>query len=519
MAWDMDLNNPIAGTHLDPRRLMYLRMQGADGMGGDMVQGEEGMGSDQPTSPTPAASTAPAVASAAAPVAASLGPVSANAASSVPAVGGAVDDDADWKRMEAALTSGMDDTPSANRVTSLEGQLAAETAQPSMKQRLLKLAIQAAPVIAGAIFGGSEGVAGATAGVNAADERSDQLGLDRQKVLRSQIESERGRQERQYERKLQLPITMGNMQMMRDYRRAQIGLGQVKAGISQQRADNASQKTRLESMVAGYDPDTGNPLPPERLAAVKQSQLGLDQANMSLKQAQEDLARARAAGIPEQLRIAEERVQQAGQASNIAMQVFMRDTYGLDMGGDPITGSPMDEQGHVLGWKAGGFVKPSGMEQSRGGQGEAIMEVGDNLIKTINDNRQNIGNVDAIIKSAFLGTPLADARASRIASELASYAALQPALHGFRGQDALNEFMKIIGGLPKDADALIEAIRGIRGTASVVAAHGKLRTYGGGDGGPVVPPQGASKLKKAPGNSGDSVENWGRDANGKIVRK
>jgi hypothetical protein len=112
--------------------------------------------------------------------------------------------------------------------------------------------------------------------------------------------------------------------------------------------------------------------------------------------------------------------------------------------------------------------KPSGQTRSRQDQAAAIDRASTGLIKTLEANKNKVGNVKAILESAFLRTPLADPELSGIATELASYAALQPALHGFRGQDALNEFMKIIGGVPKDADALIASIRAIQKTAGYV---------------------------------------------------
>lgn len=109
--------------------------------------------------------------------------------------------------------------------------------------------------------------------------------------------------------------------------------------------------------------------------------------------------------------------------------------------------------------------KPGGQTQSRRDQAKVISTAADGLIKTITDHRDKVGNVQAIIESAFLGTPIADPELAGIATEIASFAALQPAMHGFRGQDALREFMKLIGGVPKDADALIASINAIKKTA------------------------------------------------------
>ena len=58
-------------------------------------------------------------------------------------------------------------------------------------------------------------------------------------------------------------------------------------------------------------------------------------------------------------------------------------------------------------------------------------------------------------------------------AQIASFAALQPTLHGFRGQQALAQFEKIIGGVPKNPDALEAAIKAIQGTAGIIQNIGR----------------------------------------------
>ncbi len=143
-----------------------------------------------------------------------------------------------------------------------------------------------------------------------------------------------------------------------------------------------------------------------------------------------------------------------------------RDTTGTKTGSaEKIAISGMTEQ-----VAPGGAIppKPGLAAQGRASQASVIDRASDGLIKTIEAHKEKIGNVEAILKSAFLNTPLADKELSGVATEIASYAALQPAMHGFKGQDALHEFMKIIGGIPKDADALIASIRAIQKTAGYV---------------------------------------------------
>lgn len=113
-------------------------------------------------------------------------------------------------------------------------------------------------------------------------------------------------------------------------------------------------------------------------------------------------------------------------------------------------------------------MKPSGQTASRMQQGSAVERAGDNLIEDIRSHRDKIGNVNAIVESAFLGTPLADPDEAYIATEIGSFAALNPAMHGFRGSQAMDEFKKLIGGIPKNPDALIASIKAIQRTAGAL---------------------------------------------------
>ena len=112
-------------------------------------------------------------------------------------------------------------------------------------------------------------------------------------------------------------------------------------------------------------------------------------------------------------------------------------------------------------------------------QAIVINNAGSELINQIEQHKDKFGNVQAILNSAFLNTPVADPESARLAAQLASFAALQPQLHGFRGQNALNEFEKMIGGLPKNPEALVSSIQGIMKTAGVVASPGASSSAAG----------------------------------------
>lgn len=130
-------------------------------------------------------------------------------------------------------------------------------------------------------------------------------------------------------------------------------------------------------------------------------------------------------------------------------------------------------------------------------QANVINNAGDALIEEIGANKGKFGNMQAIFNSAFLRTPIADPTSARLAAELASFAALQPKLHGFRGQQAMDEFERMIGGLPKNPDALIESIRGIQNTAGMV--EGSPRQRGSAAAAGSVP---TGATKRAKGSDG-----------------
>lgn len=112
-----------------------------------------------------------------------------------------------------------------------------------------------------------------------------------------------------------------------------------------------------------------------------------------------------------------------------------------------------------------GTVKPTGQEASREGQADVVTRAGTGLINSVQQNRTKMGNIGAILESAFLGTPLADPAQAGLAAEINSFAALQPAMHGFRGTDALKQFENLLGGVPNNPDALIASIKAMQKTA------------------------------------------------------
>lgn len=126
---------------------------------------------------------------------------------------------------------------------------------------------------------------------------------------------------------------------------------------------------------------------------------------------------------------------------------------------------------------------------NREGQARIIRSAGDQLVSSIERNRGKLGNLGSYWTQATNGTPIADPDTAGLMAQLSSFAALQPTLHGFRSEAALKGFEHIIGGVPKNPDALISAIRAIQGTAEIIEGGGGRANQPAGGGIPEVKTQ------------------------------
>jgi hypothetical protein len=139
-------------------------------------------------------------------------------------------------------------------------------------------------------------------------------------------------------------------------------------------------------------------------------------------------------------------------------------------------------------------------------QAGAVSRQADQVIADLQANKKDLGKLSTWVKKYGLGTPIADPKLAGLQAELETFAALQPALHGFRSHSALETFNKIIGGIQNNPDATIAAIRQIQQTAGAI--NPALNRGGGGAAGPPV---GATHI--APGSDGKNhyTDNSGRD--------
>lgn len=117
-----------------------------------------------------------------------------------------------------------------------------------------------------------------------------------------------------------------------------------------------------------------------------------------------------------------------------------------------------------------------GHEESQAG---AVIRAGNGLVDDLTANKAQLGTLQAWVKSKGLNTPIADPKLANLQAKLATFAALQPAMHAFRSHSALETFDAIVGGLQKNPDATIQSIKGILSTSGSILPKVKLRAPDG----------------------------------------
>jgi len=156
---------------------------------------------------------------------------------------------------------------------------------------------------------------------------------------------------------------------------------------------------------------------------------------------------------------------------------------------DPQSGFPMTMQYNP---DTGKYDQPVGISGTgpaagRMAQAAAVARGGEGLINDLTKHKDQLGSLQTWVEKYGLNTPIADPDLAELQAELSSFAALQPAMHGFRSHSALEAFEKIIGGLQKDPDATIASIRGILKTSGALLPTATPKT-------PPTPPHGGSSF-------------------------
>jgi hypothetical protein len=271
----------------------------------------------------------------------------------------------------------------------------------------------------------------------------------------------------QQQRQLGQDISNEHTQAQTSNLQQQPGLEQEKLENTQDVAQNKLNETQRvhdqQLREHGYKQDEkGNIVPLEygEMSEPQQAVHDLKASQEELASATADLKKAQKDGIPVAQQQAQQRIRtaQANAATAAGRLGLSRESLGFHEN---------EAQNKV--------DQPPAAVQSRAYQGGAIIEAGNTLKSEIDKHAGKLGNLGSYWTQYTNGTPIADPEVSGLMARIASYAALQPALHGFRGQQALAQFEKIIGGVPKNPEALKSAIDAIDDTAAIVQRTGSRR--------------------------------------------
>lgn len=263
---------------------------------------------------------------------------------------------------------------------------------------------------------------------------------------------------------------------------------------AKEEAARATAGARLR--IAGFDPDTGEPLADDQLSEplraqralteLRESQAEAAAANIELKQAELEQA-------PEKAEIAAIRLQQAQQRLNIASarlglsgQQFEFRSQGT-VGGVAPPGTLLTEGGQPVGTANAANVQPTGTERQRGDLAASALEQLD-VMRAIVQNRPEMfgpGAGRAQQFATWIGSQDPDASKFRAARQIVADHAM--AVFGGRSQYA-SQALEIASGRFKDnPEAILAGMDPIEQAMRTVGTKGEVRTVGGGA--PKVPPK------------------------------
>lgn len=349
--------------------------------------------------------------------------------------------------------------PETQRITDLQGQLDQSRQPLTMKQRLLKLGLSAAPVAIGAALGGVYGAGSAAGGV--ADEGNviANRGIQEQGELEREIGSAQSSRNARYGAETSAAHANATLQSNALLRDAMIK--------SQQHIAEGHDATRQQVATTGADSR-------ESIATDKNKLMSdMNAVKTPLIQAQTELASARAKGIPEQIRLAEERVRIAQQSANASSSRADTQAKSLEsslygtQNGQPIPGAPVVD-GQVEGFKPYAATGPTGTTKTKMDQVDAITSVGKTLLTEIDKNKSALGPFTGRWKNLEEMWGNLPPEAARVAGLQESFASLQPALHQFRSTSAKRDFERRlqIGSFKTNAEAMKAGVQAAMDSAA-----------------------------------------------------
>ncbi len=121
------------------------------------------------------------------------------------------------------------------------------------------------------------------------------------------------------------------------------------------------------------------------------------------------------------------------------------------------------------------LVKPSGQSVSRGDAAGSALELLPGLEDSVRANAKYFGPIVGRVAKGEINIGNVPPEVQKFYSQLQSFYALQPSVHGFRNAEFVKDFNTFVGNLQTNPDALIAGLEGLRPTLNAVEKSG--RTY------------------------------------------
>jgi len=121
------------------------------------------------------------------------------------------------------------------------------------------------------------------------------------------------------------------------------------------------------------------------------------------------------------------------------------------------------------------LIKPSGQTQSRASAAQAAMDLIPKLQEAVKAHGDQLGPIVGRLNRGELAIGNVPPDIAQLYTEMESFNALQPAIHGFRSAEFVKDWKTALGSLERDPQAFIHGLEGLRPTMESVAKEG--RTY------------------------------------------
>lgn len=233
---------------------------------------------------------------------------------------------------------------------------------------------------------------------------------------------------------------------------ATTGAAQIKADAS---TSNAGTNAATRMAALGFDKD-GQPLPDDKLSPIQKTNRDFVRSKQNLDDARAELEKAKDNPDSPIFKQAQARLDAAARDYQLRLQAEQLHTAEF--------ANKQDEQN---------FLKPSGNEQSRGGAAESALALIPGIEADIKAHAKDFGPIIGRIEKGEIAIGNAPPEVQKFYSELQSFYALQPSVHGFRNAEFVKDFDTFVGNLMTKPDSLIAGLEGLRPTLESVSRTGR----------------------------------------------